>query len=806
VDESRIAELVDRLDLADKVRLVTGRDFWTLQPMPQIGLRSVVLSDGPAGVRGEVWDERSPSINFPSPTCLAAGWDRQAVYRVGEALGAEAVRKGVDVVLAPTINLHRSPYGGRHFEALSEDPLLTAELATAYVQGVQSRGVAATVKHYVANDSETERFSVDVRVDERPLREAYLAAFEGPVTEGGVWAVMSAYNSINGVTASEHPLLTTPLTDEWGFDGVVVSDWTAVRSLESARQRQDLAMPGPDGVWAERLLTAVLAGEVAERDIDEKVRRILRLAARVGALEGFGAKPSLPAVAGREVAAAAATDGMVLLSNDGTLPLRIPTSIAVIGENARAARTQGGGSATVIAEHVVAPLAGIQERWPDAHISWTLGAVVHEGLTDLPLDRFRTGSGWPGMIIRYLDAAGEEILAEHRRASGAVWFLGHSPLQHATVIEFRFELDTSETSPTRLGVAGLGPYDVRVDGEVVASGRLTTKPGDDPATAVLNPPFEHFAFSTPGTTADVVVSFRPEEGKMPHAMCLRVGTPPPADEPEALLAAAARAAAEAEVAVVVVGTSASVESEGFDRTSLALPGHQDALVRAVAAANPHTVVVVNSGAPVVLPWRDEAAAVVATWFPGQEFGAALARVLSGDQEPGGRLPVSWPADENDVPVRNVTPDDGRLEYTEGIHVGYRAWLRESRKPAYAFGFGLGYTTWELSRLESDPTLRPAGTLSTTAWIRNTGERAGKAVVQWYLERVTPSALERPARWLAGFEVVRLDPGEASAVRCQLSWRRFAHWAGAWEVEPGQYRLLAGFAVDDIAASVTVLAG
>ena len=748
ISETRINELVDRLDIADKVRLVTGRDFWTLQPLPQIGLRSVVLSDGPAGVRGEVWDERSPSVNFPSPTCLSAGWDRRAVYRVGEALGAEAVRKGVDVVLAPTINLHRSPYGGRHFEALSEDPLLTAEIATAYVQGVQSRGVAATVKHYVANDSETERFSVDVRVDERTLREVYLAAFEGPVVGGGAWALMSAYNSINGVTASEHPLLTTPLTDEWGFDGVVVSDWTAVRSLESARQRQDLAMPGPDGVWADALLQAVLAGEVAERDIDEKVRRILRLAARVGALEGFAAKPSLPGVAGREVAAAAAADGMVLLSNDGTLPLRSPTSIAVIGESARAARTQGGGSATVMPEHLVAPLAGMQDRWPDADITWALGAVVHEGLTDLSLDRFRTASGWPGMIIRYLDAAGEEILTEHRRASGAVWFLADSPLRHAAVIEFRFEFDTPEVTVSRLGVAGLGTYDVQVDGRTVATGTLSTKPGDDPATAVLNPPFEHFEFSTGAATADVVVSFRPVAGEVPHAMCLRVGTPPPADEPEVLIAEAVRAARAAEVAVVVVGTSASVESEGFDRTSLGLPGHQDALVRAVAAANPRTVVVVNSGAPVLLPWRDEVAAVVATWFPGQEFGTALAHVLSGDLEPGGRLPVSWPADEGDVPVGNVTPEGGRLEYTEGIHIGYRAWLRDSRKPAFAFGSGLGYTTWELTSLEADATLATDGSVATAAWIRNTGERAGKAVVQWYLERVGPSAV-RASRAVAG---------------------------------------------------------
>jgi beta-glucosidase len=725
------------------------------------------------------------------------------VYRAGEALGAEAVRKGADVLLAPTINLHRSPYGGRHFEAFSEDPLLTAEMAVAYVKGVQNRGVAATVKHYVANDSETDRFTVDVRVDERTLRELYLAAFEGPVIDGGAWAVMSAYNSINGATATENPLLSTPLSDEWAFDGVVVSDWTAIRSIDSARHRQDLAMPGPGGAWADGLLQAVRAGDVTEVDIDQKVYRILKLAARVGALEGFAKHPSAGGLPGREVAAAAAADGMVLLFNDGSLPLARPTSIAVIGENACAARTQGGGSATVLPERVVSPLSGIRDRWPSAEVSWTLGAVVQQGLTDLPLERFRTSDGKPGMLVRYYTADGTCMDTEHRAASGAVWFLAGSPLQHAKSIEFEFTLDTPEMSGCRLGVAGLGRYEVQVDGDVVTRGFLATKPEDDPATAILNPPFESFTFMTGAATAKVVVVFRPEPGPVPHAMCLRVGTPPPLNPPEELIAEAVLAASSAEVAVVVVGTCSDVESEGFDRTSLKLPGHQDALVSAVALANPRTIVIVNSGAPVVLPWRDDVAAIIAIWFPGQEIGTALARVLGGDVEPGGRLPVTWPSSEAEVPVHNVTPVRGALEYTEGVHIGYRAWLRAGQKPAYAFGFGLGYTTWELSGLEADATIRRDGSLETAAYIRNTGGRAGKAVVQWYLERVTPSAVDRPERWLAGFEVVIVEGGERSVVRTQLSWRRFAHWASGWQLEPGDYRLSAGFSVDQTRASVVV---
>ena len=261
-DEAVLDQLVDRLTLEQKVTMLTGQDSWSLPAVPSIGLRSIVMSDGPAGVRGTSWDERDPSINFPSPTAVAASWDRATVRSIGSGLGSEARRKGVDVVLAPTINLHRTPYGGRHFEAFSEDPLLTAELATQYVQGVQEHGVGATVKHYVANDSETDRFTVDVRVAERALRELYLAAFEGPVVDGPAWLVMSAYNSINGATATENPLLTTPLQDEWAFDGVVVSDWTAVRSIEAARHPQDLAMPGPVGAWGDRLIEAVRSGLV----------------------------------------------------------------------------------------------------------------------------------------------------------------------------------------------------------------------------------------------------------------------------------------------------------------------------------------------------------------------------------------------------------------------------------------------------------------------------------------------------------------------------------------------------------------
>jgi beta-glucosidase len=285
--EVRVEELVGRLDLEAKVRLCTGASFWATWDEPTAGLRPIVLSDGPAGVRGQAWDERRTSTNLPSPTCMAASWDEDLAERLGRFLATEARAKGVDVLLGPTINLHRSPLGGRHFECFSEDPLLTARIGAAYVRGVQDEGVAATPKHYVANDSETERFTVDTRVREQALRELYLAPFEHLVREAGAWLVMAAYNGVNGATMTENPLLADPLKGEWAFDGVVVSDWRAARSLTAAAPAAtDLVMPGPTGPWGADLVAAVRAGSVPESAVDDKVRRLLRLAARVGAWKG----------------------------------------------------------------------------------------------------------------------------------------------------------------------------------------------------------------------------------------------------------------------------------------------------------------------------------------------------------------------------------------------------------------------------------------------------------------------------------------------------------------------------------------
>ncbi|GAA4415361.1 glycoside hydrolase family 3 C-terminal domain-containing protein [Georgenia halophila] len=809
-DGTRLNELLRRLTLDEKVALLTGRDFWTTLPIEKIGLRPILVSDGPSGVRGERWDEREPSLNLPSASALSSSWDLDIARRYGACAAVEARRKGVDVVLGPTINLHRSPLGGRHFEAFSEDPLLTAELAAAYVRGVQDNGVGATPKHYVANDFETDRFTADVVVSERALRELYLLAFEKSVTEAGAWLVMSAYNAVNGAPATENDLLETPLNSEWGFDGVVISDWTAVRSLESASYSQDLVMPGPEGPWGDALIEAVRAGAIDEAVVDRKVRRILLLAARVGALEGFTPAAAVNADAGRhgdgrDFARTAATEGTVLLRNQGELPWhsRDIRRIAVIGHNAKQARTQGGGSATVVPESVVSPLDGIREAFPDAEVTYSLGAIVQDGVGEFaPRSMINPVTEGPGAHVRFLDADGKEIFTEERFASALVYFGGDAPVARTSTFEFSTRWTPEETGTVRLGLASVGHGRVYVDGDLVLDEEAAPS-GDDLGAAFLSPRTIAAEIDVEaGVTREVRVELhRRVQGRLGNGMSITIGTEPPDTDPEQLTEAAAAAARAADVAVVVVGTNPKVESEGFDRTDLALPGRQDDLVRAVAAANPRTVAVVNAGSPVLLPWRDEVAAIVLPYFPGQEFGHALADVLSGAAEPGGRLPTTWPVSQEDVPVIDVTPVDGRVRYDEGIHIGYRAWMRARTSPAYPFGHGMGYTTWELG----EPTVTgfQDGEARLRVPLTNTGTRAGKQVVQVYAERAD-SSVERPVRWLVAFQPVRAGAGESLTCEIAVDRRSLAHWAQGWNYEPGAFTLRVGTSVDRLPHTVTVV--
>jgi beta-glucosidase len=807
--DARLKSLMAELTLAEKVQLLTGRDFWTTWPLEKIGLRRILFSDGPTGVRGEVWDEREPSMNFPSAAAISSSWDPAIADRLGAASAVEARRKGVDVVLGPTINLHRSPLGGRHFEAFSEDPVLTAELAAAYVSGVQRNGVGATPKHYIANDSETDRFTVDVKVGDRPLRELYLLAFEKAIVESKAWLVMSAYNSINGVTATENELLETPLNSEWGFDGVVISDWTAVRSINSATASQDLVMPGPDGPWGAALVVAVKAGRIPESAIDRKVLRILQLAARVGALEGFEAVQPEPADREDLVAFSreAAVAGTVMVKNDGLLPLSPAAvrKVAVIGHNARYARTQGGGSATVVPERIVTPLDGIRAAFGPDNVSYKVGAVVQEGIAEFPLEQIANPvTGGPGIRVRFLDSNGHELFAEDRRSTALVWFGGDAPISTSSTVQFHTIYTPDETGTIRLGFSSVGHGRIFVNGSLVHE--ATVEPvGTDLGAALLAPP----AVSVPvdvveGAPMQIRVELETRTtGALSNTLGITIGIEADDADPDALILDAVEAARAAHVAVVVVGTNSRVESEGYDRSSLGLPGMQDRLVHAVAAANPRTVVVVNSGAPVLMPWRDEVAATLIGYFGGQEFGHALADILTGEAEPGGRLPTTWPARQEDVPVINVTPAaDGTLTYDEGIHIGYRAWLKAGTTPAYEFGYGLGYTQWNLDTVDAPAIATADAVLPVTITLTNTGSRAGKNVVQVYAEKPV-SAVDRPVRWLVASVPVWAEADETVTASVKVPTRLLAYWDNGWTYEPGDYTLRIGTSVNELPLHATL---
>ncbi|GAA2383236.1 glycoside hydrolase family 3 C-terminal domain-containing protein [Streptomyces glaucosporus] len=844
-DDAGLRRRIRALDLESKVRLLTGASLWELPCEPRLGLRPVVMSDGPQGVRGTGEDPGATGLLAPAPSAVGATWDPEAAERLGRLFAAEARRKGVDVVLAPLLNLQRTPVAGRHFEYFSEDPLLTAVLAAAVVRGLQDAGVAACPKHFVANDSETDRTRYRSRIDERTLREVYLAPFEQVVAEAGPWSVMAAYSGTDDGTESapmtEHRrLLRGVLKEEWGFDGPVVSDWAATRStVASAVGGLDLVMPGPDGPWGAALTAAVRAGEVPAELVDDKVLRLLRLARRTGRLgdpwEPGTPPPPLPArgtgagdgtgvgdgPSGEEFALLReiAAHGTVLLRDEaGLLPLDPDAlggtaGVALIGPNAVDPYLQGGGSAFVPAVRTVSFAEGLRAALPER-----VRLTVHRGGDSRRRPPFVPASlltdpdgGGPGVRADHLDADGRRLGGEVR-ATGDWGGYGDFPsATHRVVLRTVLTLDEPGTHHLEFGC--VGRFRVDVDGGTVFRG------DDDRGVGLVldsshNHPRTHGVdLTVDGTgprrvevTADLTVVDADGYGRFVTAH-LRLR--PPGPSPEEEIAEAVAAARRADVAVVVVGTNEEVESEGWDRTGLELPAPQDELVRRVAAANPRTVVVVNAGAPVLLPWAGEVPALLWAWLPGQEAGHALADVLLGRAEPAGRLPWTLPARAEDVPVPDALPADGTVDYTEGVHIGHRAWDRAGLTPAFPFGHGLGWTTWAYESARAVPAEREGtGGFRVTVELVNTGPRGGRETVQVYLE-APPDGPERPPRTLAGFTTVRAAAGERVRADVDVPARAFRVWdpgSGGWKVPPGRYRLRVGRSSRDLRLSADVEAG
>jgi beta-glucosidase len=794
-------DLITALSLQEKVTLLTGASAFTLAPNEKIGLGELRLSDGPTGVRGLKFSGGRVVTLFPNATLLSAAWSEDTAYEVGRLLAEEAMAQELHLVLGPTINLHRSVLGGRLFEAYSEDPLLTGKLAAAYVRGLQEARIGACLKHLVANESETDRNSMDSRLAEKTLRELYLLPFEIAITESQPWSLMAAYNDVNGVAATEQVHVNSEIVKgEWGYDGLIMSDWFATKTTAaSANGGLDLVMPGPRGPWGDALVAAVRNGEVRESVIDDHLTRLLRLAERVGALGTIRDFPTdIPApdsASRKDRLKRLAADGITVLTNDGTLPLAAETTVALIGRHAVQTVGMGGGSAQVNPPYQVSVAEGLTALLGD-RVSVTDGVEVRNRPQPAGREVLNDPeTGQPGVLITIYDAAGDLMEARHLPTSQTL--IGFDDDLPAPAARVELLGRTTLRGPAEVGVIGKGEWLLNAGGE---SRSFSLEVGGGIGGSLLSPPSDS-AHVDLGEGDDVIravltlseTAGGPMAGVANVALIVRQAPEPD----EAVIDRAASAAVKADLAVVVVGLTDEQETEAVDKSTIVLPGSQDALVSAVAAAAPKTVVVVNSATPVLMPWSDSVNAILWAGLPGQEAGHAIAAALLGHIEPAGRLVTTFPAADGATPAWNVVPIDGVLSYDEGTFIGYRGhFAGKADAPAFWLGHGLGYSTWSYDDAElvaGDP---PAVAVS----VRNTGERPSREVVQVYLD---PESGSEPAR-LVGWGSARVNPGESARVEVTTDsrlWRRWDEAANVWGDPITGGKLLLARGLGDIRAEL-----
>ncbi len=833
-----IEALLAALTLEEKATLTAGGDMMATAGIERLGIPVVSVTDGPNGARGPSYPGigGDPSTCVPCGSALGATWNPQLVEQLGALVGREALDRGCRGLLAPTVNLHRSPLAGRNFECYSEDPLLSGRLAAAYVRGVQSTGAFATVKHFVANEAEYERNAMSSVVDERSLRELYLVPFELAVREGGAQAIMTAYNRLNGRWLTEQPrFLIDLLRDEWGFEGLVMTDWFAVAdSKTSLGAGLDLEMPGPGRALGNGIAALVEEGSVSEADLDAAVRRLLAGLDRAGALDGTAEipGPKEPGPEDQALVRRAASESVVLLRNDGLLPLETGslTRVAVLGDHAATPRIQGGGSAHVVERRITSPLEALTSALGrDVEVVFERGCEVDQSATPVGRSVLSAPDGFEVDVFDGLEFSGDVV--RRTRLDELRLFVFSAAVQDYPDGEWslraRGRVVPSESGRFQLALAQVGRARVLVDGVVVLDGF------EDPP-----PPGGHdfFGFASQELVAEVeLVSGRPVELVLEYARVdsalagMRVGFR--TIDTEVLLDRAEAAAKEADVAFVFVGTTHEWETEGRDRTTLALPGRQDDLVRRAAGVNPRTVVVINAGAPVDLAWEHDVAAVLQCWFGGEGMAAGVADVLTGLSDPGGRLPTTVPVRLEHSPSHDNFPgENGELRYGEGLFMGYRGFEHRCIEPRYPFGHGLSYTTFQFGEpsLSSD-TFRAGTRLRVTVDVRNSGDRTGSEVVQCYVAPESPR-LARPIKELKAFAKVHLEPGQSTQVALELDDRSFAYWdpgqadwdevasrftaispqvaahdrrSAGWQIDPGFYRVLIGRSSADIVAECRI---
>jgi beta-glucosidase len=777
--DRRVDSLMARMTIEQKLDLIGGVDDMFIRSLPAVGWPRLKMSDGPMGVR--TW---GPTSGYAIGIGLAASWDPDLAQVVGQRIGRDARARGVHILLGPGVNIYRAPMNGRNFEYMGEDPYLAAWTAVGYIRGVQSQGVVATIKHYAGNNEEYDRHNVSSDISEQALREIYLPTFEAAVREAHVGAIMDSYNLLKGVHATQNAWLNDSVAKrDWGFDGVIMSDWDATYDgVAAANGGLDLEMPWAKFMNREALLPAIQDGRVSTATIDDKVRRILRLAIRFGFLDRAQTDLATPLYGpdDRAVALRTAREGMVLLKNAGNiLPLsatRVHT-IALIGPDAWPARPSGGGSAQIEAFEPVSILAGVSE-YANAHHMKVLYA------RGIPTDTDIVNT--TGLKLR------QEIFDNDA--------LTGTPIDTTTIDGLPPDGTTPLPRNAR-GVRWTGTYTPATTGQYLVIVRAYDgyRLRVNDSLAVEQQPAEGASMKWAVVSLTAGQPTRVELGLVPRSQSPRVILGIRAVDslvsPEAL-----RIAKEADVAVVSVGFDPSNESEGSDRT-FSLPWGQETLVNAVAAVNPHTVVTLTAGGAVATEnWLSHVSALLDTWYPGQEGGTAVADELFGVTNPSGHLPISFEKRWEDNPTHDsYYATNGHVTYSEGVFLGYRYYTGASTKPLFPFGYGLSYTTFAFSHLS-------VSAHHTVAFdVTNTGSRAGAEVAQVYVG--DPSArVKRPAKELKGYKKIELAPGETKHVEVALNDRAFSYWDHGWHIDPGQFVIYVGDSSEHTPLTVTLDVG
>ncbi|HEX3855681.1 MAG TPA: glycoside hydrolase family 3 C-terminal domain-containing protein [Verrucomicrobiae bacterium] len=798
--EQRVNDLFGRLTQDEKLSLLGGTGFAT-QPIPRLGVPEMVMADAGQGVRGGPEGTLGPATAFPAGVLMAATWDTNLLWQIGQAIGEEARNKGqgIQILLGPAVNIHRTPLGGRNGEYFTEDPYLAARLAVAYIQGMQSNGISACIKHFACNNQESDRMEVNANVSERALREIYLPAFEAGVKEGNVHSVMSSYNQVNGHHSSANPyLLKEILKKEWGFDGLVMSDWGGVHEADVVQDGNDLEMPTGANMTVPKLKAALADGSVTQAAVDDSVHRILRTIIRVGLLDGpmhpDARKVNSPAHSA--LALEAAEKGIVLLKNQkNILPLDSAKikSIAVIGEPADKLQIDALGSPEVHPLHTVELLDAIKARAGKAVIRYVAAGSEGEPLpASVLMSPDGTAHGFEAEYFTNRDLEGVPALT---RAENKINLQGPRRPAHGFP-----GTDFSVRWTAKLTVPESGNYAFTFTGDDGFRIFLDGKPLIDHWVETAAMPITAETQLTAGKTYDLRVEYFQAAGDF----TAQLNWQPPG---KSLFDKALDAAKNSDVAIVCVSTHRT-EGEGGDRPSMDLPAHQADLIRAIAAVNKKTIVVLNNGTPVMMKdWLNKVPAIVEGWFPGQEGGTALAAILFGDINPSGKLPDTLAADRTDYPDANNFPGaNHQVNYAEGIYIGYRHFDKNNIQPLFPFGYGLSYTTFGYKNLRlSQAQLAPDGSVTASVDITNIGKRAGEEVAELYIHDLHPQ-IDKPVRELKGFSKISLQPGETKTVQFTIHPRDLAYFdvpGKQWKADVGEYEIGIGASSRDIRQKATL---